>query len=69
MKRETDNKVLTFKHVIEYLNFCVYEFERITNKLFSDLSENIVLSGVGYEIGADNDNEKAIPYKKPVIMR
>ena len=55
---ETQNKFAIFRQINEILNFCLYDIEKITHKMISDLRENVVLSAVGYKIGNSYDNEK-----------
>ena len=63
---ETDHKFALFKQNNEFLKFWVYDVEKKTKKMISDLLEKIVLSAVGFKIGVDNFNEKEFPFRKLV---
>ena len=65
--KETDNKFVKIEQNNEILIFCVYDIEKITSKVISELRENTALSTVGYEIYDDNEKTKYFPFKRLVI--
>ena len=56
--KETDHKFVIFKQNNDILNFCVYDIAKISQKMNSDLRENVVLSAVGYEICSDIERDR-----------
>ena len=66
MKRQIKIMKQIIKQNIEILVFCVYDTEKLTQKLIKEMRENVVISAVGYEIGNDKDKEKDFSLKKLV---
>ena len=63
-----ENKLVVFKQINEVLNLLVYNIEKLTHEVFSDLHEIFRLSAVGYEIGDDNDQKKIFLLEKLVNL-
>ena len=63
---ELDNKIVIFKQINEFPNYCVNDIEKISLKKISELRGNIVLSAIGYEMGYKNDKEES--FNKYVLL-
>ena len=53
--KDTDIKFVIFTQVNEVSNFCVYDIEKKTHRMISELRENFISSVVGFEMGDDKD--------------